>query len=141
MLCQETSDLNHDDKEHKTGLAAYFICQYLQFGLKRVLAYPPTSVPLTFPHIDGLKISTDKSTLFSKLEVRIITDAPGNEDVRTVNKMFLVLSHVDLPSTFGGEANITLSRLVRRANHIDFACDTYKYPFVNDIAREDHDLV
>ena len=106
-----------------------------------MLAYPPTSVPLTFPHIDGLKISTDKSTLFSKLEVRIITDAPGNEDVQTVDKMFLVQSHVDLPSTFGGEANITGSRLVRRANHIDFACDTYKYPSVNDIAREDHDLV
>ena len=55
--------------------------------------------------------------------------------------MFLVQSHVDLPSTFGGEANVTLSRLVRRANHVDYAYDTYKYPSINDITREDHDLV
>ena len=40
--------------------------------------------------------------------------------------MFLIQSHVDLPSCFGGEANVTLSRLVRRANHVYFACDTYK---------------
>ena len=106
-----------------------------------MLAYTLTSVSLNFAHIDGLKISTDKSTLFSKLEVRIITDAPRNEDVCIVDGMFLVQSHVDLPSIFGGEANVTLSRLVRRANHIDFACDTYKYPSVNDIAREDHGLV
>ena len=36
---------------------------------------------------------------------------------------------------------MTLSRLVRRANHVDFAFDTYKYPSINDIAREDHGLV
>ena len=65
-----------------------------------MLAYPLTSVPVTFAHFDGLKISTDKSKLFSKLEVRIITDAPRNIDAC----MFLVQSHVDLPSTFGGQA-------------------------------------
>ena len=67
-----------------------------------------TSVPLTFAHIDGLKISTDKSTLFSKLEVRIITDAPRNIDACNVNGMFLVQFHVDLPSTFGGQVNVTV---------------------------------
>ena len=103
-------------------------------------AYPLTSVPLTFVHIDGLRISTDKSTLFSKLEVRIITDVPRNIDTCIVDEMFLVQSHVDLPSTFGGEANVTLSRLGRRVNHVDFACDTYKYPSINDITR-DHGLV
>ena len=76
--------------------------------------------------IDGLKISTDKSTLFSKLEVRIITFAPRNDDFCIVDGIFLVPSHVDLHSTFGGEANVTLSRLVRRANHKDFTCATYK---------------
>ena len=30
-----------------------------------------------------------------------------------------------------------LSRLVRRANHVDFACDTFKNPSINDITRED----
>ena len=35
---------------------------------------------------------------------------------------------------------MTLSRLVRRANHVDFACDTFKYPPINDITR-DHGLV
>ena len=55
--------------------------------------------------------------------------------------MFLVQSHGDLPSTFGGEANMTLSGLDRRANHVDFVCDTYEYPSINNIAREDHDLV
>ena len=91
-----------------------------------MLAYPLTPVPLTFAQIDGLKISTDKSTFFNKLEVRIITDAPRNIDACIVNGMFLVQSHVDLPSTFGGQANVNLSRLVRRANHVDFACDTFK---------------
>ena len=56
--------------------------------------------------------------------------------------MFLVHSHVDLPSTFGGHANVILSRrLVRRANHVDFACSTFKYPSINDITREYHSLV
>ena len=65
--------------------------------------------------------------------MRIITDAPTNIDTCIVDGMFLVQSHVDLPSIFGGEANMTLSRLVRRANHVDFACDTYKYPPINAI--------
>ena len=68
----------------------------LELDLKMVLAYPLTSVPLTFAHIDGIKISTDKSTLFSKLEVGKITDAPRNKDACIVNGMFLVQSHVDL---------------------------------------------
>ena len=55
--------------------------------------------------------------------------------------MFLVQSHIDVPSNFGGEANLTLSRLVRRANHVDFACDTYKYPSISDITREIRGLV
>ena len=56
--------------------------------------------------------------------------------------MFLVHSHVDKPSIVGGQANVTLSlRLVRRVNHVDFACDTFKYPPINDITREDHGLV
>ena len=83
------------------------------------------SVPLTLAHIDELKIFSDKSTLFSKVEVRIITDTPRNVNVYcrwdVPGK-----SHVDLPSTFGVEANMILSRLVRRANHEDIACDTYK---------------
>ena len=37
---------------------------------------------------------------------------------------------------------MTLSRrLVRRANYVDFACNTFKYPSINDITREDYDLV
>ena len=50
-----------------------------------------------------------------------------------VDGMVLIQSHVYLPSTFGGVANVTLFLLVRRANHVDFACDTYKYPSINDI--------
>ena len=37
---------------------------------------------------------------------------------------------------------MTLSRrLVRRANYLDFACETFKYPSINDITREEHGLV
>ena len=79
---------------------------------KKVLAYPLTSVLLTFAHIDGLKISTDKSALFSKLEVRIITDAPRNIDTCIVDGIFLEQSCVNLPSNFGGQANMTLSESV-----------------------------
>ena len=93
-------------------------------------------------HVEGLKISTDKSTLFRKLKVRIITVAPRYVDVCIVDGKFLVQSHVDLPSIFGGEANVTPFCLVRRANHVDFAFfDTFKYPSINDITREYHGLV
>ena len=61
----------------------------LDLDLKRVLAYPLTSVPLTFAHIDGLKMSTDKSTLFNKLKVGIIINAPRNIDAFIVDEMFL----------------------------------------------------
>ena len=77
-----------------------------------MLAYPITSVSLTFAHSDVHKLSTDISTPFSELRVRIITDAVRNVDVCIVDEMFLVQSHVDLPSTIGGEANVTLSRLI-----------------------------
>ena len=39
--------------------------------------------------------------------MRINTDAPRNVDVCIVYRMFLVQSHVVLPSTLGGEANVT----------------------------------
>ena len=83
-----------------------------------MLVYPLTSFPLTFAHIDGLEISTDKSTLFSKLEVRIIIDAPRNVDESIVDGIFLIKSHVDLC----GIANV--SCLVRRANLVDSASKT-----------------
>ena len=67
-----------------------------------------------------------KNQPFSKLKVRIITDAPRNIYPCIGDGMFLVQSHVDLPSTFGGQANMTLSRLVSCANHVDFACDALK---------------
>ena len=41
--------------------------------------------------------------------MKIITDAPRNLDACIVDGMFLVQSHVDLPLTFGGEANVTQS--------------------------------
>ena len=36
---------------------------------------------------------------------------------------------------------MTRSRFVRRANHVDFASNTYKYPPINDFTREDNGLV
>ena len=101
-----------------------------------MLVYHLTPVPLTFVHIDGLNISTDKSTLFSELEVRIIKNAPRNVDACIIDGMFLIQSHVDLPSTFGGQANVTLSRLISHANYVDFARDTFRYPLINDITRD-----
>ena len=35
---------------------------------------------------------------------------------------------------------MTLPRLGKRANHVDFACEIFKYPSINDITR-DHGLV
>ena len=75
------------------------------------------------------------------LKATIITDAPRNVDVCIADGMFLVQFHVDLPSTFGGQADVTLPRLVRRANHVDFACVICKYPSINDVIREDHGLL
>ena len=86
-----------------------------ELDLKKVLPYSLTSAPLTFAHIDGLKISTDISSLFSKLEVRIIIDAPKNVDICIFDEMFLIHSNVDLVPTFCGIANLTLFCLVKRA--------------------------
>ena len=47
-------------------------------------------------------------------------------------------SHADLSSTFCGVANVTLTRLVMRANRVDFACGTYSYPSSSDVTREYH---
>ena len=55
----------------------------------------------------------------------------------SMDGMFLIQSLVDLPSTFGGVANVILSRLARHANRVDFVCDTYKHPSIKDINRED----
>ena len=41
--------------------------------------------------------------------MRIITDAPRNANVGSVDGMVLVNSHEDLSSTFGSVANVTLS--------------------------------
>ena len=54
--------------------------------------------------------------------------------------MFLVQSHVDLLSTFGGEANVTLYRLLSGVQIMWILHDTFKYPSINDITR-DHGLV
>ena len=86
MLCHETSDTRQEDIERTSGSRDSFgsflyLPMVEELDMKRVLAYPLTSVALIFAHIDGLKISTDKSTISSKLEVRIITDPPRNVDV------------------------------------------------------------
>ena len=36
---------------------------------------------------------------------------------------------------------MTVSFLIRRANHVDFTCNIFKYLPINDITREDHGLV
>ena len=56
-----------------------------------------------------LKYLLTNHLFFSKLKVRIITDAPRNIDACIVDGMLLVQSRVDLPSFFGGQANMTLS--------------------------------
>ena len=75
----------------------------------------------------GACLSADKSTLLIKLDVRILTDAPRNVDACIVGGMFLEQCHVDLHPTFCGVANVTPPVLLRRANPVDFACDTNKY--------------
>ena len=106
-----------------------------------VLAYPLTPVPLTLAHIDGTKITTDKSKLFGKLEKRITPAAPENVDVCIVDGMFLIQSLANLPQTFGGIANVILSCLVKLGSRVDFVCDTYKHPSIKDIEREDRGSV
>ena len=80
-----------------------------------------------------------KYLLFSELEVRKIKNASRNVDACIIDGMFLVQSHVDLPSTFGGQANVTLSCLVIRVNYVDFPHfprNTFRYPSINDITRD-----
>ncbi|MCG7875152.1 MAG: hypothetical protein N0C90_02335 [Candidatus Thiodiazotropha endolucinida] len=109
--------------------------------LKLVLVYPLTPVPMTLAHVDGTKITTDKSKLFAKLEARIHSDAPRSVDVCIMDGMFLIQSLVALPPTFGGVAKLIMSCLARLADRVDFLCDTYKHPSIKDITREDRGSV
>ena len=71
--------------------------------------------------------------------MRIITDAPRNIDACIVDGMFPVQSRVDLHSTCGEQANMTLSESVsscQTCKSCSFACDTFKYPSINDITRD-----
>ena len=89
-----------------------------------MLAQSLTSVPLTFANSDGLGTFTDKSTLFSNLELRIITDSTRNVYICIVVGKFLVQTHVYSSSTIDGVANVTtLSRLARHPNCVESACD------------------
>ena len=81
MLRQHTSDTRQKDKEFKAA--------YVRHRSEKGACLSLTSIPLTFAHIDGLKMSTDKSTLFSKLKVGIIINAPRNIDAFIVDGMFL----------------------------------------------------
>ena len=65
---------------------------------------------MTFAHIVGLSMSTDKSTLFSKLKVRIITDASRNVDVCIIEVPSTVSCRFD--STFVGVANMPDMKIV-----------------------------
>ena len=66
MFCQEALDTRKNYKELHGIRDVFDRFLYLstvkELDLKRVLAYPLTSAPLSFAHIDGLEISTDKST-------------------------------------------------------------------------------
>ena len=79
--------------------------------LKMVFAYHLTSVPMTFAHIVGLNMSTYKSTLFSKLNVRIITDAARNVDVCIIDVPGTVSCR--FASTFVGVANLPDMQMVQ----------------------------
>ena len=71
--------------------------------------------------------------------MRIVTVAPRNIDAFIVDGMFLYSLMLICLQLLEG-ANVTLSHPVRHANHVDFACETFKSPSINDINR-DHGLV
>ena len=93
MLCQEALDIRQEDKELQRRRALFVGLIHMstvkELNLKGCLLYRLTPAPLTFVHIDGLRTSTDKSTIFNMLEVRIIIDAPRNVDVCSVDGMFM----------------------------------------------------
>lgn len=86
-----------------------YLSTITDIDLKMVLAYPLTPVPMTLAHVDGTMITTDKAKLFAKFGARINTDAPRNNDVCIVDRIFLIQSLVDLLPTFGGVAKLIMS--------------------------------
>ena len=122
------SNEQYTDQEDKELQGTRYLFSHLfllptvkESDLKRVLSYPLTSVPLNFTRSDELKISTEKSIVFSKLEMRLSTDAPRNIDVCIASMecslyRLMYICH----STFGGIANV-ITRLVRRTNREDLS--------------------
>ena len=83
-----------------------------------------------------LKYPLVNQPFFSKVEVRIKTDAPKNIDACIVDGVFLVHSQ-----RFAFNLWWSSKCDCDSSCHVDFACDTFKYTSINGIYREGHGLV
>ncbi len=72
-----------------------------------------------------------------ELESRLESPHPTSVDCAVFDAMFVVQSLGVIPATYGGIANLILSRILI-ADRVDFVCDTYTdTPTIKDVERAD----
>ena len=91
----------------------------LQVGMKEVLSYLLTSIPLLFCHVDRLKQTAPKVKLF-ELESRIRHNVPPNVDATVIDAMFFLHLQKTIPGTFGAWSSYLLTRTcAEKGNELD----------------------
>lgn len=113
-----------------------YLSNTIGLDLQHMFSYPLTPVPLSLAHIDGSMLKTDKSKLLRKLESLTNNLSPASVDTTVVDAMCLIQSLVELPTTYGGIAQVILRRLSSLSPQVDFVTDTYIQPSIKDFERE-----
>ena len=116
-----------------------YLATMSNIDLKLVFIFPLTPVPLSLGHVDGSMNKTEKSKLQDHLKLKCDVTPPSHIDLCIVDAMFLIHTLMELPSTYGGLAEMILNMLCKMAKTVHFVCDSYVYPSIKDIERKNRD--
>ena len=108
---------------------------------EHVMSYPMTMAPLSLTHIDGAMHRTDKSSLMTKLEKKLIKS--GILDKRNVNVCLIDFIYLlpilppQLPTTFDEVATFITKHACLYVDTVHIFCDAYcNEPTITDSKRD-----
>lgn len=93
---------------------------------------------LSLCHVNGSLLHSPKAGSLHHLEPNVVSSPTSSVDVKTVDAIFFMHLHVNLPPNFVGVGRCILAQLGKsESNAIHFASDKWISPFTKDDARED----